>query len=173
MPDATPLPSGTAPLPADAIERMSAGELPLNAWLGLAPADLETLAGFGAMLLQQGQTAEARKVFAGLIAVDPTAYHGPAGIGALLLRESRLEEAAKWLGRAATCNPPDPAVWANLGETCLRLGEVEQAGAHLRKALALDPSAANPAANRARALIENMATSIAQWNRATPPGGPR
>lgn len=152
-------------LPPDAILQMANGQLPLNAWLGISAEGMEALAGFGAMLLSQGQAAEARKVFAGLLAVDPTSYFGPAGIGALALRESRLDEAVKWLSRAAAGNPSDPAVWANLGEACLRLGQIEQAGTHLRKALALDPDKTNPAANRARAMIESMAGSIANWKR--------
>ncbi|MEZ5403558.1 MAG: tetratricopeptide repeat protein [Bryobacteraceae bacterium] len=155
----------------NAILRMAQGQLPLNAWLKLSEADMAALAGVGAMLLEQGQTAEARRIFAGLVAVDSGVYYGPAGIGALLLRESRVEEAEKWLNRAAASDPPDPAVWANLGEACLRLGRVEHAGAHFRKALSLDKAGSNPAANRARALIENMAATAASWRTTAAPQG--
>jgi tetratricopeptide (TPR) repeat protein len=135
---------------------------------GLGKTELDAIEVLGFELYQQGRAKEADAIFDGLIVLNRSLYRGYAGKGALALADERLEEALSWLNQAAERNTTDPTVHANLGETLLRMGRFKEAAAELEKALALDPNERDPAANRARAILNGM-SAIVRERETSPP----
>ncbi|MEZ5356682.1 MAG: tetratricopeptide repeat protein [Bryobacteraceae bacterium] len=149
----------TTPASLDAMIR---GDQSLNALLGLTPHQIQAIAVMGYQLLEQGQTADAVRVFEGLTAVDAKSYFGFAGLGAAHLIGGRLEEAVGALQTAVSLDAEDATVQANLGEALLRLGRFEDAKPHLHRSMDLDPGRTDPGANRARAILLGISAAIAE-----------
>ncbi len=139
-----------------------AGRVSLSQMFGLAKQEIEAIAALGFQLYEQGKVDDAEAIFNGLIALDSHVYYGYAGLGALALAEEKLDEASRWLTRAAELNPQDPTVHANLGEAHLRQAKFDEAAEEFQKALKLDPNAADPGANRARAILNGMRVVLEQ-----------
>lgn len=146
-----------------------AGRVSLSQLFGLAKQEIEAIAVIGFQLYEQGKVGDAELIFNGLIALDSHVYYGYAGLGALALAEEKLDDATRWLTRAAELNPEDPTVHANLGEAFLRQARVEEAAAEFQQALTLDPGAADPGANRARAILNGMKSILEKLDSSTQP----
>ena len=150
-------------MPGSKMVRQAETKLPENLServFGLNKAEINAIEVLGFQLFEQGRNKEAETIFQGLIAIDKSQYQGYAGMGALALAEKKLDEAAAWLSQALERNGKDPTVHANLGETLMRLGRFESASAEFEKAFKLDPSQKDPGANRARAILLGMKTTI-------------
>jgi tetratricopeptide (TPR) repeat protein len=150
--------TATTPVSLGSIVR---GEQTFNDFLGLSAHQIQAIAVMGHQLLEQGQTADAIRIFEGLTAVDSKSYFGYAGLGAAHLIAGRLEDAAQALGRAIQLDSEDPTVQANLGEALLRQGRFEEAKPHLHRAMDLDPDRRDSGANRARAILLGISAAIA------------
>jgi Flp pilus assembly protein TadD len=148
------------------VNEMAAGEVSLRQVLGVQKQEIEAIAAVGFQLYQQGRTADAQKIFDGLIALDNNIYYGYAGRGAMALVDEKLDDAVRWLTRAAELNPTDPAIHANLGEAFLRRGNFREASASFETAMKLDPAEKNPSANRARGILLSMQNMVEEHQRA-------
>jgi tetratricopeptide (TPR) repeat protein len=137
----------------DKLLRKQAG---LNEYIGFEEHELRAVASLAARLYEQGRGSEARTVFHGLIALDPTLYLGYAALGAMDLAEERLDSALANLMKAVELNPNDPSVQANVGEVFLRQRRFTEASEYIERALALDPHHDDPGANRARSIIAGL-----------------
>ncbi|MDX2153452.1 MAG: tetratricopeptide repeat protein [Bryobacteraceae bacterium] len=156
----------TAPLPADALQQVIDGKLPLNVFFDLPAEQIQALAASAYTVYEQGRTAEAKEMFEGLVALDSTSYYGYAGLGAIALAEEDLQTAHANLAEAAKRNPKDATVQANLGEVLLRQGKGEEAAEAFRAALELDPQGKDPGANRARAILHGMSVVVKELEKA-------
>lgn len=145
---------------------LNSGEATLRQFLGLSEPEIQAIACFGFDLYQQGRYADARVVFDGLNAIDPSSYYGPAGLGAIALLEEKLEEAEPFLRTAVQLHPTDPSVHCNLGECLLRQGKCEEAASHLHRAIELDPERKDPGAQRAGIIVAGMQLVIAEVQRS-------
>lgn len=148
--------TAAAAVPADALQQVVDGKLPLNTFFGLGDDQIQAFAAIGFLNYQQGRMDEAREIFDGLVALDSSRYYGYAGLGAIALAAGDLETAETQLREALARNGNDPTVLANLGETLLRASKTEEAAGYFQKALELDPAGQDPGANRARSILRGM-----------------
>jgi tetratricopeptide (TPR) repeat protein len=146
----------------DTLQKVVAGEAPLNTFFGLGKNEIDSIAALGYRAFEQGKVQDAETIFQGLIALDNGLYYGYAGLGAMALAAEKLDDAAQYLQKAVELNPNDATVRANLGEVLLRQSKFEQAAAMFRKALELDPQQRDPGANRARAILQGMSIILAE-----------
>jgi Flp pilus assembly protein TadD len=135
-------------------EQILRGDSSLNAFLGLTETQLAGIAALASNLYLQGQVDDARTLFAGLTAVQPSLYYGYAGLGAIALAQGDTAAAVTHLTKAAALNPADASVQANLGEALLRSGDAGAAAVPLSRALELDPDGRDQGANRARGILQ-------------------
>ena len=99
----------------------------------LIPEDGRELVALGRGYLDNGAYKLARLVFAGLVALEPSALH----LVFLGICEERLERRASahaCFEEAVRVSPADPYARLNLGESHLQNGRVAQAQVHLRVA---------------------------------------
>ncbi|MEZ5403560.1 MAG: tetratricopeptide repeat protein [Bryobacteraceae bacterium] len=138
------------------LQQVLAGEAGLNAFFGLNEPQLLGIAALASNLYLQGQVDDARTLFEGLTAVQPSLYYGHAGLGAIALFRGDAAAAVGHLAKAAELNPNDASVQANLGEALLRTGDVAGAAGPLSRAMELDPEGRDEGANRARAILQSI-----------------
>ena len=153
-----------AKIAPNTLEKVIAGEAPLNTFFGLTKDQIGAIAAMGFNLYEQGKTKDAETVFTGLIALDGSYPLGYAGLGAVALSKEppELDKAYENLKKAVELDPKDPSIMANLGETLLRQAKFDEAAKTFEKALALDPQKKDPGANRARAIIGGMEVVLSE-----------
>ncbi len=107
----------------------------------------------GAVFYEQGNLENARKIFEGIVELEPDNANAHSALGAVLtLRKDDLN-AIKHLEKAIQLKPDQIAPYVNLGEVFLRQQQMEKAIATLKKAIKLDPDEDDRGANRARSMI--------------------
>jgi tetratricopeptide (TPR) repeat protein len=106
----------------------------------------------GEMYFQQGQFDKARKIFEGLVALDPQSGAAHAALGALYVRTFRYEEALKHLNCAIELDARQMAAYLNRAEIRIHQQQFESAVADLKRVMDLDPTGNSFAAGRARAM---------------------
>lgn len=134
-------------------ERLATGQVTLAEFVGLRREQLYEIARVGFRLMNTGRLEEARRIYEGLVAVDPfdSVFH--CHLGALNLRSGRAEEAIAEFDTALRFNRASVDALAGRGEAYLNRGLLNEAVRDLSAALELDPQATRPSAERARALL--------------------
>lgn len=120
--------------------------------LGLTEQRFQAIGQAGVTFYRQGQLEKARKIFEGLVRLDPDSGATHAALGALYTRMRQYDEALKHLNRAIELSPTQVAPYVNRAEIMIRQQRIELAVADLKQAMALDPAGASPVAGRARAM---------------------
>ena len=136
----------------EALERVQDGA-PLSEALGFTDEMIEAIEALGVASYQEGQLDKARKIFEGLVSLNP---HNPAywsALGGVLTRMEEHEDAIPILTVALELAPDDPSALVNRGECLMALGQAESAAKDLERAIELDPTESDPASNRARQLV--------------------
>jgi Flp pilus assembly protein TadD len=154
-----------ATLTPELVSGLLSGETQLRALFGLSRPQLAAMAAQGHQLWQQGRRQEALRIFRALIALDERLYYGHAGLGLAAMSMEDFAQAEQHLRTAATLEPNDSSVAANLGEALLRLDRLEDAIVELQRAAKLDPTGRNPGAARARAILQGIASGVAENSR--------
>ena len=106
----------------------------------------------GRLYLKMGDVANAKAVFAQLIASKPGDPEINLNYSIVLGEAGDFQQALTYAQRAAAAAPNDDRVLTNLGIAYARLGDAGNAQATLRRALALDPG--NRAAVTALAQLQ-------------------
>ena len=157
-------PKNAKPL-GDPVARVRAflqGEATLGDVYGLSHEELYAIAGQGKRLFEAGQTEDARKVFEGLVALNPYDYNFHVGLGAVLQRQGKLDLALVEYDRAVQLNERDLAARANRAEVLVEKGEIQRAVDDLAVLAKLDPDARDPHARRARAIAVALTETAKQ-----------
>jgi len=117
-----------------------------------APREFAALHLLGALKLQQDEPAEAIKLLAQALAVDPgsTAAHSNHGLALAALK--RPEEALASYAQALRIDPGNADALANRGDALCDLGRLQEALASYEEALAINPSLVAALVNRGVAL---------------------
>jgi tetratricopeptide (TPR) repeat protein len=151
---------------SDLAKKIVAGEQ-LQDVFGLTETQVKGLAALGRNLYEQGKYSDAETIFRGLVATNDKLYVGYAGLGAVYLAGNPpdLTKAYENLSKAAELNPNETSIQTNLGEVLLRQAKFEESAAHFKRAIELDPQQKDPAANRARAIVNGLNTVIAEVKR--------
>jgi Flp pilus assembly protein TadD len=121
--------------------------------LKISPQEFKEMGKIGATLYRQGNLEKARKVFEGLVELDPNSADAHAALGALLTQQFKDEQALVHLNKSIELKPNQIAPYVNLGEIYIRQKKLEEAVANLKKAIELDPNEKDAGANRARAMV--------------------
>lgn len=113
--------------------------------------ELAEIASGGLTLLEHGRAFEARIIFEGLCALQPSSAVFQSALGAAYLALDELEKALSSLTRALSLDAKLPGALADRGEAKLRSGDVGGALVDLRMALRLERRA--ELAERVQALL--------------------
>lgn len=142
------------------LEAFLAGQITLGDLEGIPKDAQHEMAKTGFRFFTEGRLEQARKVFTGLLALDPFDAYFLTVLGAIAQQEGNLEEAELRFSRALEINPFSPSALAGRGEVRLAQGRLLDAAADLTKAIAEDPEGKDPATQRARGLAGNVKALI-------------
>lgn len=138
---------------------LSAGDRPgaiaeLRHALALQPASAEALGNLGVLLQQQGQPAEAERLFVRAIAANPRDPAHRLNLGLTLTELKRYTEAAAAMDQALALSPQNPAALTAKAMILLRQQQREPAIALFRQVLAAQPNSAQAHLNLGLALAD-------------------
>jgi tetratricopeptide (TPR) repeat protein len=129
------------------------GEITLGELEGIDKAAQYKMAETGFQLLQQGKLDDAKKVFEGLLTLDPKDAYFHMVLGSIAQRRNQFEDSEKHYSRSLRINAYSPSALANRGEVRVELGRLAEGLEDLKQAVKEDPGAREAATQRARALI--------------------
>ena len=148
-------PVTTAPAKSRAgrLEAYRAGKITLAELEGISTDELNQLAVTGHELMGQGKLEQAKKVFIGLLVLDPTDAYYYMALGAISQKSGRMDDAETYYSRCLELEPNNASALANRGEIRIGCGREEEGIQDLEAALAADPTQAEPATERARVAL--------------------
>ncbi len=144
------------------LQKFVAGDITWAKLQGLSMQQVYSIADFGYNLFEQGKYEDARKIFQGLVMMNPFDGYFHCVLGSIYARENKDEEAILEYTFAVNSEPPMVEAFVNRAEVLLRNGQLEYAMADLKKATELDPDNENPATLRARALARATAAVLSE-----------
>jgi tetratricopeptide (TPR) repeat protein len=135
-----------APLTLEQFKKVVSGETTLADVAGMREDQLRAVASYGYTFFTEGKLEEAKRIFAGLVALNPKIGPFHTGLGEVLLKEGQVDGALEQFDAALKINPDDPVALVCRGEVYLRQGQINEASVDLKKVIALDPKMnGNPA----------------------------
>ncbi len=141
--------------PEVAIQRWLKGEIKAGELFAMSPEVMQALAEHGYLLYEQGKYATSRLIFEALAAVDSNNPNYHRMLGALYQMDGQWDAAYYRYTQVLRSVPNDIFVLTNRGEVLLKLQRNREAAEDFKQAVRLDSQNSNPAAKRARVLIEN------------------
>lgn len=133
-------------------EMLNKGELNLRDYHAISGPEMLHMAVMGFRMYENGKYTEAKAIFGGLVALEPTEPYYHTALGAVYLAEEDLEMARFHFSQAIVLNPKEIAPYVNRGEVNLREGKVMEAAEDFAQAVKLDPQFKDPLTQRARVL---------------------
>ncbi len=146
----------------DRVKKWAKGELTLAQLDGISGPEMLEMAVTGFAMYEQGRFREAKVIFDGLAALDPTESYYRTALGAVYLAQDKLDEAGEEFDAAIKLNAKDIAALVNRGEVRLRRGLLLEAAADFKAAVDLDPENKDPLSLRARALAAAALETLQQ-----------
>ena len=130
--------------------------------------DLQNLAQQAVAFHQQGNLADAEKLYLQILEADPALFGPRYYMGVLRLQQGRNQEAADYLAEALQVYPEDLGALMNYGMALRAAGQGAQALEQFDKILALQPSMAEAHFNRAIALadLQRFELAVEAYDRA-------
>src|SRR5690242_13908148 len=116
------------------------------------PREFGALHLLGALKLHQDQPAEATKLFAAALAIDPGSTAAHANQGLALAALNRPDEALASYAQALRIDPANAEALANQGDALCDLGRLPEALASYDQALAINPRLVQALVNKGLAL---------------------
>lgn len=143
------------------LERFIKGEITWAQANGLTMEQVYSFAEFGYNLFEQGRYEDARKIFEGLIVLNPYDGYFHSVLGSIFARQGLDQAALKEYTTSLELDPNNAQVHVNRAELYLKSGQFEEAMTDLKQAVSVDPIGHNvPAIARARALAAATAALI-------------
>ena len=136
----------------DNIAKFIRGEMTWAQVQGISMEQTYGLAEIGYQLFLQGKYDEAKKIFEGLIVLNPYDGYFHSVLGSILARSGEPDKAIQEYAIAINLEPKDLQVLVNRAELILKKVQFEDALSDLKKAIAMDPDGLHPAVIRAKAL---------------------
>lgn len=133
-------------------EMLRKGELNAREYHAISGPEMLQLAVMGFRMYENGKYSEARAIFDGLRALEPTEAYYATALGAVYLAEEDLENARFNFDQAIALSPKEIAPYVNRGEVNLREGKIMEAAEDFAQAVKLDPQFKDPLTQRARVL---------------------
>ena len=135
------------------IAKFLMGQMTLGDLEGITKQQQYEIAEIGHAYLTSGKLDEAKKVFEGLMALDPFDAYFHMALASIAQQKDDLVEAEKRYSRALEINPFSASAHANRGEIRVMAGRLEDGAGDLVKAIQLDPEGKEPATIRAKATV--------------------
>jgi protein O-GlcNAc transferase len=131
-------------------------------------ADLQFLAQQAITFHQQGNLAEAEKLYRQIMDADPGLFGPRYYLGLLRLQQGRNDEAIQFLGDALQISPNDPGALMNHGMALRTAGRAAEALASFDRILATQPSMPDALYNRGVALadLQRFEEAVEAYDRA-------
>jgi len=151
------------------LEKYARGEIKLRDLHAISGPEMIYIAEMGYNLFQQGRYKDAKIIYDGLVALDPSIWYFHAALGAIQLEakeagladeEFSLDAALKHLNQALELNPKDIASCVNRAEVYLYQAKILDAVNDLKAAVEMDPEGTNEQGLRARRLAQEMLAAI-------------
>lgn len=137
---------------AAALQRWADGKATLRDVRGYTDEELHAIAKTAYFFFYQGRVSEARTLFQGLYAVNPTDVYFAKALGVVEMAAGNGQGALAAFDVAAKLAPQDPAVYVGRAEVKLALGQKQQAMEDLRRAAAMTPPD-DPVVRKAGAML--------------------
>jgi protein O-GlcNAc transferase len=130
--------------------------------------DLQALAQQAVTFHQQGNLAEAEKLYLQILDADPALFGPRYYMGVLRLQQGRNDDATTYLAGALKIFPQDPGALMNYGMALRAVGRGTEALEQFDKVLALQPGMAEGHFNRAIALgdLKRFELAVEAYDRA-------
>lgn len=138
------------------IEAFVRGHITLGELEGISKDAQYQMAKQGYSFMREGKLDQAKTVFEGLQALDPYDAYFHMVLGTIAQEQGDVEKAEKLYSRSLEINPFSPVALAQRGEIRLGKGQFEDALTDLGKSVQADPEGNEPAARRARVLLQMM-----------------
>lgn len=145
------------------------GVITLGELEGISKEEQYEMAALGHRNLQAGKLDAARKVFEGLVALDPKDAYFHLVLGSVAQRQDRNADAIKSYSRAITLDASAPHAYANRGEVRMLEGDMVEGAKDLLRACELDPDARHESTRRARATISVVMQQLEAKKQAAAP----
>jgi type III secretion system low calcium response chaperone LcrH/SycD len=137
------------------LQRWAEGKATLREVRGYSNDELYTIAKTAYFFFYQGRVAEARTLFQGLYAINPTDVYFAKALGVVEMAAGNGQGALAAFDVAAKLAPQDPAVYVGRAEVKLALGQKAQALEDLRRAAAMTP-VDDPVVRKAGAMVSAL-----------------
>lgn len=130
--------------------------------------DLKKIAEQAIALHQQGNLAEAERLYFQLLEADPALFGPRYYLGLMRLQQNRHEEACKYLGEALGVYPNDLGLLMNYGMALRAAGRAQDALEMFERALAIQPNLPEALYNRGVALsdLQRYEMAVEAYDRA-------
>ncbi|MBF0588256.1 MAG: tetratricopeptide repeat protein [Magnetococcales bacterium] len=119
------------------------------------PSDLKALLSQAIAAHEEGQLAEAERLYHLLLKEDAQQVDALHMLGVLAHQRGDLKRAERWIKKALKIRPIQPVARGNLGNILADMGALKEAIRHYRKALVCGPGLAEIHANLGAALRES------------------
>ncbi|RKG58698.1 CesD/SycD/LcrH family type III secretion system chaperone [Corallococcus sp. AB011P] len=137
------------------LQRWAEGKATLREVRGYSNDELYAIAKTAYFFFYQGRLAEARTLFQGLYAINPTDVYFAKALGVVEMAAGNGQGALAAFDVAAKLAPQDPSVYVGRAEVKLALGQKPQALEDLRRAAAMPP-AEDPVVRKAAAMVSAL-----------------
>ncbi|MCP3060549.1 SycD/LcrH family type III secretion system chaperone [Myxococcus sp. K38C18041901] len=134
------------------LQRWADGKATLREVRGYSNDELYAIAKTAYFFFYQGRINEARTLFQGLYAVNPTDGYFAKALGVVEMAAGNGQGALAAFDVAAKLSPQDPSVYVGRAEVKLALGQKQQALEDLRRAAAMTPQD-DPVVRKAGAMV--------------------
>jgi len=131
-------------------------------------AKLAALFSQGLALHQQGKLAQAKQIYAQVLALQPTHFDALHLSGVIAAQSKNPKLAVELIGKAIAINPNNSAYYSNRGNALKELGCCEEAVASYDRAIKIKPDYADAYYNRGIALqeLKRLEEAVASFDRA-------
>jgi tetratricopeptide (TPR) repeat protein len=151
------------------LQKFVAGIITLAELEGISKDQQYQMAKLGHQLLRQGKLTDAKKVFEGLVTLDPRDAYFHLALGSIAQRANDLKGAERSYTRALELNPFNAPARANRGEVLMLQGRMVDGAKDLLRALQDDPEEKFPSTKRARATLTVVQSQLREVGGARPP----
>lgn len=138
------------------------GQLTLGDVEGITKPEQYKIAEIGHSYLSSGKLDDAKKIFEGLLALDPYDAYFNAAVASIAQQQERYDDAEKFYARSLELNPYFATAYANRGEMRVTQGDLVAGVQDLQKAIELDPESKEPATLRARVTVQVLQEQLGQ-----------
>jgi type III secretion system low calcium response chaperone LcrH/SycD len=138
-----------------ALQRWADGKATLREVRGYSDDELYAIAKTAYFFFYQGRVNEARTLFQGLYAVNPTDAYFAKALGVVELAAGNAQGALAFYDIAIKLAPTDAAAYVGRAEVKLALGQKAQALEDLRRVASLAPED-DPVARKASAMVVSL-----------------